>query len=203
MYTLTKEMWSAKNLTKIAILGAISTILMFFELPLVFIAPGFMKLDFSDVPALIGAFAMGPMVGVIVQLLKNILNLLLEGTTTAGVGELANFIVGSVFAYTAGAIYFKKKTFGRAVIALVTATLVMTVVITIANYLFIFPFYAKLFGWPIDKIVQMGSAINPRIVDLKTMMLYSVAPFNLLKGVIMTSITLLLYKKVSPILHKK
>src|SRR5690554_1605418 len=202
MYTLSKELWTTRTMVKVSVLGVIAFILMFFEMPLVWIAPPFMKIDISDLPALIGAFAMGPMVGVIVQLLKNILNLVIEGSTTGGVGEFANFVVGSVFAYTAGFVYFKKRTFNRAVLGLILGTIAMTIVISFANYYFIFPFYAKLFGWPIESLVEMGTAVNSRIVDMKTMVIYAIVPFNLLKGVVLTALTILLYKKVSPILHR-
>ncbi len=202
MYTLSKELWSTKTMVKISVLGVIAFILMLFEMPLLFLAPPFIKMDISDLPALLGAFAMGPMAGVIIQLLKNILNVVIDGTTTAGVGEFANFVVGSAFAYTAGLIYFKKKTFGRAVFGLVAGTIVMTIVISIANYYVMFPFYAKLFGWPIENLVEMGTAINKNIVDMKTMIIYAIVPFNLLKGTIVTAVTILVYKKVSPILHR-
>ncbi len=202
MYTLSKETWNTKTMVKISVLGVISFILMFFEIPLPWLAPTFMKIDISDLPALIGSFAIGPMAGVIIQLLKNVLNVLIEGSTTGGVGELANFVVGSAFAYTAGFVYFKKKTFNRAVLGLVLGTIMMTIVITLANYFIMFPFYAKLFGMEIQTLVDMGAVINKNIVDLKSMMLIAVVPFNLLKGIILTAITLLIYKRVSPILHK-
>ncbi len=201
MYTLSREGWTTRTMVKVSVLGVISFVLMFFEIPLVWLAPPFIKIDISDLPALIGAFAMGPMVGVIIQLLKNVLNVVIEGSTTAGIGELANFVVGSTFAYTAGLIYFKKKTFNRAVIGLVVGTIAMTIVISIANYYIMFPFYAKLFGWPIENLVEMGTAVNSNIVDMKTMIIYSIVPFNLLKGALLTAITILIYKKVSPLLH--
>ena len=202
MYTLNKEAWNTRVMVKISVLGVIAFILMFFELALVWLAPPFMKLDISDLPALIGAFSLGPMAGVIIQLLKNLLNLLVEGSTTGGVGELANFIVGSAFVYTAGAIYYKKRDFKNAIIGLGVGTIVMTIVISFANYYFIFPFYAKLFGLPIDDLVGMGTAINGRIVDMKSMVIYAIVPFNLLKGLVLSALTILIYKRVSPILHK-
>lgn len=202
MYTLSKEHWNTKTMVKISVLGVISFILMFFELPMPFLAPTFMKIDISDLPALIGSFAIGPMAGVIIQLLKNVLNLLVEGSTTGGVGELANFVVGSAFAYTAGLVYYKNKTFSRAVAGLLLGTVTMTIVITLANYFVMFPFYAKLFGMEIQTLVDMGAAINKNITDLKTMMILSVVPFNLVKGAMLTALTLLIYKRVSPILHK-
>lgn len=202
MYTLSKETWNTKTMVKISVLGVISFILMFFEIPMPFLAPTFMKIDISDLPSLIGSFAIGPMAGVIIQLLKNVLNVLIEGSTTGGVGELANFVVGSAFAYTAGFVYYKKKTFGRAVVGLLLGTVIMTIIITLANYFIMFPLYAKLMGQDIQVFVDMGTAINKNITDLKTMMLISVVPFNLLKGVMITALTLLIYKRVSPILHK-
>lgn len=202
MHTLSKETWNTRVMVKVSVLGVIAFILMFFEFPVAWMAPPFIKMDISDLPALLGAFAIGPMAGVVIQFLKNILNLVFEGTTTAAVGELANFVVGSVFAFTAGAIYYKKKTFKNAVIGLIVGTIAMTIAIAIANYYIMFPFYAKMFGWPIQDLVSMGTAINGNIVDLKTMMLYSIVPFNLFKGATVTAVTLLIYKRISPILHK-
>ena len=202
MYTLSRELWSTRTMVKVSVLGVIGFVLMFFEMPLIFLAPPFIKMDISDLPALIGAFSLGPMAGVIIQLLKNVLNVVIEGTTTAGVGESANFVVGSAFAYTAGFVYFKKRTFNRAVVGLVLGTIVMTIVISFANYFIMFPFYAKLFGWPIENLVEMGTAINANITDMKTMIIYAIVPFNLLKGTILTALTILIYKKVSPILHR-
>lgn len=200
MYTLSKESWNTKTMVKISVLAVISFILMQLEFPIAFLAPSFLQMDISDLPALIGSFAIGPMAGVIVQLIKNILHLF--QTSTVGIGELANFVVGSTFAYTAGYIYYKEKTFKRAMKGLILGTLAMTVVITIANYFIMFPFYAKLYGIDLDTIIAMGSAINKNIIDLKTMMFIAVVPFNLLKGAIVTIMTLLIYKRVSPILHK-
>lgn len=202
MYTLSKETWNTKVMVKISVMAVISFILMFFEFPVPFLAPPFIKFDFSDLPALIGAFALGPMAGVIIQALKNILNLLIEGSTTGGVGELANFVVGGVFAYTAGAFYYKNKNFKNAIIGLVVGTIAMTIVITLANYFIMFPFYAKLMGQPIQAFVDMGAMVSNKIIDLKTLMLFSIVPFNLVKGTILTAITLLIYKRVSPILHR-
>ncbi len=199
---LNKETWNTRTMIKISVLSGIAFILMFFEFALAWIAPPFMKLDISDLPALIGAFSMGPMAGVIIELLKNLLNLLVEGTTTGAVGELANFVVGSAFVYTAGAIYYKNKNFKNAIIGLGLGTIVMTAVISIANYYIMFPFYAKLFGMPMDSLVEMGTMINASIVDMKTMVIYAIVPFNLIKGVFLSALTILIYKRVSPVLHK-
>lgn len=202
MQTVSKERWTTKAMVKISILGVLAFVLMLFEMPLAWIAPPFIQLDISDLPALLGSFALGPVAGVIIQFLKNILKLVFVGSGTGAVGELANFIVGSTFAFTAGLIYLRKKTFKSAVIGLIAGTLVMSIVITIANYYVMFPFYAKLFGWPLEEFVNMGTAINENIVDLKTLMIYSIFPFNILKGTLVTILTVLIYKRVSPILHK-
>ena len=182
MQTVSKERWTTKAMVKISILGVLAFVLMLFEMPLAWIAPPFIQLDISDLPALLGSFALGPVAGVIIQFLKNILKLVFVGSGTGAVGELANFIVGSTFAFTAGLIYLRKKTFKSAVIGLIAGTLVMSIVITIANYYVMFPFYAKLFGWPLEEFVNMGTAINENIVDLKTLMIYSIFLFNILKG---------------------
>lgn len=198
MYTLSKDALNTKNLVRISVLGAIGMVLMFFDISTWF-APPFLKIDISDLPALIGSFAMGPMAGVLVQFVKNILSLMIEGSGTGGVGELSNFIVGSVLVYSAGYIYYKKKTFKRAVIGLVVGVLSMTLLASLSNYFIVFPLYGKIM--PMDKIIEMASGINRYVVDYKTMILYAVVPFNILKGTIVSLITLLIYKRVSPILH--
>jgi len=192
---------SAKTLTKIGVLSAIAFVLMLIEFPLWF-APGFLKMDLSEVPALMGSFALGPMAGVVIELVKNLLNLAIDGTTTMAVGETANFVVGSVFVYVAGYIYYKNKNIKNAVLGMALGTLSMTIVMSFANYYVMIPFYAKLFNAPLDAIVSMGNAVNKYVVDLKSLIIYAIVPFNILKGIIVTLITFLLYKRVSPILHK-
>lgn len=201
MEMIRREYFNTKVLVKVSVLGAIAFLLMLFEFPLWF-APAFLELDFSDVPSLIGAFALGPVAGVLVQLVKNLLNLALQGTDTAAVGELANFVVGSVFAFTAGLVYHRKKTFKNAVIGMVLGILTMTISISIINYYVMIPLYAKLFGWPIEQIVALGTAVNKFVVDFKSLILFAVVPFNLVKGILVTLLTTLLYKRVSPILHR-
>ena len=140
--------------------------------------------------------------GVWIELIKNVLNIAVEGTTTGGIGELTNFLIGSVFAYTCGYIYEKNKTFKNAVLSLVIGVLIMTTFATLNNYFIMFPLYAKVFGLDLENLIAMGSKVNGLVVDYKTLMLYAVVPFNLLKGTIVSVITLLVYKKVSPILHR-
>ena len=199
MYTLDRASFNTRIMVKVSILAVISMVMMFFDLSTWF-APPFLKIDLSDLPALLGAFAMGPMAGVLVQLIKNLLNLIIEGSMTGGIGELSNFIVGSTLVYAAGFIYYRKKTFKRAVLGLIVGILAMTTLASLSNYFIVFPLYSKLM--PLDKIIEMTAAINKWVVDYKTMILYAVVPFNRLKGTIVSLVPILIYKKVSPILKK-
>ena len=191
---------TTNELVKIGILAAIGFILMFFEMAVPF-APPFMKVGLDDIPALIGSFAMGPIAGVIVQLIVNIFALIIRGSTTGGVGEISNFIVGSVFVFVAGYIYKKDKTLNRAVLGMVAGVLSMTIVATLSNYFVIFPLYAKVMI-SMDEILTMGAAVNKRVTDLKAFMVYIVVPFNLFKGTVVSVITRLIYKNISHILKR-
>ena len=196
----TSQKLTTKILVKAAVLSVLSFLIMLIEVPLWF-TPEFLKVDLSDIPALIGAFALGPIVGVLVELLKNILHIALRGTATMAVGELANFIVGSAFVYTASIIYHKRKTFKNALIGMVLGTIVMTAVAALANYFILIPFYAKLFGFPVEAYVEMGAAVNKFVASYKTFILFAIAPFNLLKGIIISLATIPLYKRLSKLLH--
>jgi len=190
-----------KTITKIAILSAVASVLMLFEVPLWF-APEFYKIDLSEVAVLIGGFALGPLAGACIELIKVLLNLLLNGTITGEIGELANFLIGCSFILPASVIYRHRKSLASALWGLAAGTLVLTVVGSAMNYFILLPVYAGVFGMPIEALVAMGSAINPRITNLSSFVFLAVAPFNLVKGVISSALTVLLYKKVSPILHK-
>jgi len=194
------KIFEAKGIAQIGVLSAIATILMLFEVPLWF-APSFYKVDLSELPVLIGSFAIGPMAGVIIELIKVLLNLLVNGTTTAGVGEAANFVIGCAMVVPAAIIYKMGKSKSSAIIGLGTGTAVMTIVGSLMNAFIILPVYAKAFNMPIAALIGMGSAINPAINSLSSFVLFAVAPFNLLKGVVVSIITILIYKKISPILH--
>ncbi|KGG81225.1 ECF transporter S component [Caloranaerobacter azorensis] len=196
-----RERLNTRMLTKISVLSVLSFLIMYIEVPLWF-TPEFLKIDLSDIPALIGAFALGPMAGVMIEFVKNILHLVIKGTSTMGVGELANFLVGSALVYTAGYIYFKNKTFKGAILGMVIGTVMMTLIASLSNYYFLIPFYAKLFGAPVDAFVEMGAKVNKFVADYKTFILFAIVPFNLLKGVIVSLATILLYKRISPILHR-
>ena len=201
MELMKREVFNTRTMVKISALGAIAFVLMLFEFPLWF-APAFYEMDFSDVPSLIGSFALGPIAGVLIQLVKNLLILVFKGTDTAAVGEFSNFVVGSLFAFTAGYIYHRNKTFKNATIGMIAGIIVMTLVMSFVNYYVMIPLYAGIFGIPIDNIVAMGTALNANIVDLKSLIVFAVVPFNLFKGVLVTLVTTLIYKRVSPILHR-
>ena len=194
-----KKKLNTRMIAQIGMLGAIAVVLMLFEIPLPF-APSFYEIDLSEVPVLIGCFSMGPLAGVLVELIKIILNLCINGSVTAGVGELANFVIGIALVLPAALIYKRKKTKKGAIVGLVTGTLFMTISGCFINAYVMLPTYAKAFGMPIEALVGMGSAVNANITDLFTFVMFAVVPFNLLKGVLVSIIVLLIYKKISPIL---
>jgi riboflavin transporter len=171
-------------MVKISLLSAIAAIFMYFDFP---ILPAFdwLKIDFSDIPALIGAFAYGPMVGAIIEGFKIFLRFLLKGTQTGGVGELANFIIGASFVVPAGFIYAKNKTRKNAIISMILSTLSMALVGVLANYYILVPLYSNFMP-----------ALKESSFVLKYM-LYGVMPFNLIKGIMVSGITLIIYKRVS------
>lgn len=198
--SVSKSVSTARKVAQIGMLAAIATVLMLFEIPLPF-APSFYELDFSEVPILIGCFAMGPAAGACIELIKILLNFIINGTMTAGVGEIANLLIGCSFVIPAGIIYRKMHSKKGALIGMVTGTLFMTFVGCFLNAYILLPTYAKAFEMPIDALVGMGTAVNSHITSLFTFVAFAVAPFNLLKGVLVSFIVLLVYKKISPILH--
>ena len=194
-----KNTTNVKRLTQIGMLSAIAVVLMLFEFALPF-APSFYELDFSEVPVLVGCFAMGPGAGVAIELVKVLLNLLINGSLTAGVGEFANFAIGCAFCVPAGVIYRSKRTKKGAIWGMASGTLVMTVAGGFINAYIMLPTYARAFGWPLEDLVSMGTKINPAIDDLTTFILYAVVPFNLLKGILVSFVVALIYKKIRVIL---
>lgn len=196
-----KTKLGAREIAIIGMLGAISVVLMLFEIPLPF-APSFYKIDLSEVPVLVGCFALGPVAGVLIEFIKIFLNLLINGTLTAGVGELANFFIGCSFCVPAGIVYKRKTTKRGAVGGLVFGTLIMTFLGCFINAYIMLPAYAKAFSWPLDAIIEMGSKVNANITDLFSFVMFAVVPFNLLKGIVVSIIVLLIYKKISPIIKR-
>lgn len=193
-----KTKTKVRMMAQIGMLAAIATVLMLFEIPLPF-APSFYEIDFSEVPVLVGCFAMGPLAGAIVEFIKILLNFAINGTATAGVGEIANFLIGCAFVVPAGWIYKMKRTRKGAITGMITGTIFMTIVGCFLNAFILLPTYAKAFGMPIDALVGMGSAVNSAITSLTTFVIFAVAPFNLLKGVLVSLIVFLIYKKISPV----
>lgn len=185
-----------KSIT-IALMGVLSFIIMFLEFPLP-IFPEFLKIDLSDIPGIIVGFAFGPLSGVAVELVKNILHLM--RTTTGGVGELANFIVGSAFIIPAALIYRKRQSAAAMIFGFVLGTLSMAAVGAIANYYILIPFYQNFM--PLEAIIGMAAAVNSLVVDLKSYILYVVIPFNVIKGVAISILTALVYKRVSTVVLK-
>ncbi len=194
------KLLTVKNITKIAILSAIAVILMLFQIP-VWFAPSFYEIDLSDAVILMGGFAMGPWAAVIMELLKNLLNLLLNGTMTAGVGEIANFVMGCALVVPASIVYKYRKTLRGAVLGLGVGILSLMIVSALVNYFVMIPAYVYFMGFELDAIVSMASAVNGAVTGLPTLILFATMPFNLLKGLVCAVVNLLLYKRVSKILH--
>ena len=190
---------SVRMLVQIGMLSAVAVVLILFEIPLPF-APSFYEIDFSEVPVLIGCFAMGPAAGAAIELVKILLNFVINGTQTAGVGELANFIIGCSFVIPAGIIYKRDHSKKGALIGMIAGTLLMVALGCVMNAFVLLPVYGKAFGMPIEALIGMGTAVNPNITSLSTFVMFAVAPFNLLKGFLDSVIVMLIYKKISPIL---
>ena len=186
---------SVRNVTVMAMFGALAAVLMIFEVPLPFIAPSFYGMDISEVPVFVGTFALGPVAGVVMELVK----LILKPTSTGFVGEFANFCVGCSLALPAGFIYRLNKTKKGAVIGMAAGTVIMTIVAVILNAVVMLPFYSHFM--PLDTIIAAGAAINPAISNVWTFVILAVGPFNILKGAIVSLLTALVYKRVSVIIH--
>lgn len=189
-----------RKITVTAIMSAIAAILQFIEISIPII-PSFVKLDFSDLPALITSFAIGPWYGVTVELLKNLLHL--PFGSSAGVGEMCNFLLGAIFCLTAGLIYKKRKTRAGAALGALLGALLMALVSLPMNYFAVYPAYVVLYGMPMDAIVGMYSEILPRTDSLiKALCIFNL-PFTFLKGIANAIICFLIYKPLSPVIKGK
>lgn len=193
---------NTKKIVVIGLFSAISSVLMMIEMPLPF-APPFYKIDLSEVPVLIVTFAYGPVAGVLTEFCKIILKLIFRSTNTAFVGELANFVVGCSLILPAGFIYLFNRNKHYAIIGCVAGTLFMTVFGSAFNAIYLLPKFAQLYGMSLDNIVAMGSSVNPAINSIQTLVLFATVPFNVIKGVFVSGITVLLYKKLSIILRSQ
>ena len=190
-------------MVKVAMLSAVSVVLMLIEFPLPFLAPPFYKLDFSEIPVLLGTFALGPVAGVVIELLKVLINTLIEGTQTAFVGETANFIVGISYIIPAGLIYKKFRTKKSATLGMVTGGATMVVLGAFMNAFILIPVYAKAFNIPVEVIVKMGGDIFPVVDSLAKLVVFCVVPFNIIKVVLVSLVTRFIYKPLRPILKGK
>ena len=188
------------HLVVAAMLSAIAFVLMFFEFPIPALIPGFVKMDFSDLPALLGAFSLGPVYGIVISLLKNVLNVLVEGSSTGYVGEFCNFMLGAVFSFSAGLLYKHKKSKKSAIIGAVVGSLIMGIASVPINYFITYPLYASLFGG-MENIIAAYKVILPAADTLIKCLVIFNLPFTAVKGLFCSIICFFIYKPLSPILH--
>lgn len=212
--TVTAQRSRTHKIAVTAMLSAAATVLMFLEFPIPFLIPSFVELDFSELPALLAAFSLGPVSGVVVCLVKNVIKgLLFSGT--GGVGEMCNFLLGICFVLPAGLIYRYKKTRSGALIGALAGAVIMAVCSVPVNYFISYPVYTKFL--PIDVIISMyqeivqsfngllarvGAPALPSVNGLLDCLIAFNAPFTLLKGLLDTGLCFLVYKPLSPLLHK-
>lgn len=187
---------------KIAVIGvfsAIAAVLMVLEFPVPF-APFFYGMDFSELPALIGAFAYGPVAGVMIEFCKIVIKIFLKPSSTAFVGELANFVISCMLVLPASILYLLKKSRKRAILGAAVGTLIMTAFGTFFNAVYLIPKFSQMYGMPLEAIVALGTNIHPSIHDVTGLVVMCVAPLNLLKGASVSLLTVLVYKKLRPVL---
>ena len=189
-----------RRIAACAILTAMAVLLMYLEIPLPFM-PVFLKFDFAELPVLIGAFALGPVWGIVIELLKNLIHL--PVTQTMGIGELSNFITGVIYVGTAGLIYRKLRTKKGAAISMVISTLVLAVVAIPVNAFITLPLYGSAMGFPLEAIIGMSAGVNPLVKDKISLLLAVFVPFNLFKGTVVGLITFFVYKPISKLINRK
>lgn len=193
----TSEKTKVNKTVIMAMLSAIAVILMYFDFPIPFIAPGFYKIDFSEIPVLIGSFMLGPCAGVIIEAVKVILHFCMKGTTTAFVGDFANFILGCMYVVPAAIIYHTKKTRKMAMISLIAGGVILVIAGMLLNAWYLLPKYSELYGIPLDVLIAMGTKVNASITDVFSFVALAVAPFNIIKSLIDGIVTVILYKYLS------
>lgn len=188
------------KLVVMAMFSALAVIIMYFEFPLPFIAPGFYELDLSEIPILIGSFMYGPVAGVVMEGVKILLKLCLKGTSTAFVGDFANFVIGCCIVVPASVVYHTKRNKKRAIIGLIVGGVTLVVAGAFMNGLYLLPKYSQLYGVPIEAFISQGTEITPAISDITTFVMLAVVPFNIIKVLIVCTVTGLMYKHVSRML---
>ena len=186
---------SAQYLTRIAVLTALASILFMIEIPVV----AFYKLDLSNLPVLLGAFSMGPAAGTAILFLKSLIGMM--HSTSMYVGELADFIMGAALVLPAAFIYRRKKSRKSALVGMVSGTVIMVIAAVLVNWKIMIPFYMTAYGMPMEAVVGMATAAVPFVDTQWELLLYVTAPFNLLKGVVLSLLTYVMYKRLSPLLH--
>lgn len=194
-----EKLLTTRNVVFMGMFSALAAVLMLFEFPLPFIAPSFYGLDLAEVPVLVGSFALGPVAGVIMEAVKILIKLILKPTSTGFVGEFANFAIGCSLVVPAGLVYRFKKNKNGAVLGMITGTVFMAVAGVVINALVMLPFYSNFM--PLENIIAAGAAINPAVRNVWTFAIICVGPFNVIKGVIVSLITALVYKRISVIIH--
>ena len=187
----------ARRVSIIGICAALATVLHMLDFPLPFLAPTFYKLDFSEVPVLLAGFYLGPSATVACEGIKILLKLLLKGTSTAFVGDFANFVVGCFFVLPATLIYHLHKSKRSAIVGLTVGTVCMAVFGSAFNAVYLLPKFSELFHMPLDSIIAMGTSIFPGVNNVSTFVFFCVAPLNVVKGVVVSLLTMLLYKHVA------
>lgn len=197
--TMNQKLFNVKNVVLIGMFSALAAVLETLQIPVPF-APPFYKLDFAELPVLVGAFAMGPVPAVLIAVVKNVLKLLINGTSTFYVGEVANIIGSIMFSLPAALIYRRHKTKKMAIAALCVSTVTAIIGAVFVNCFLTIPTYAIAFGG-IENIIAMGTAVNPAITNLYTFAIFAIVPFNLLKCSLNALVTVLVYKRISVILH--
>ncbi len=195
-----KKKLNTRYLVVTAMLSAVAFVLMFLEFPIPMLIPAFIKMDLSDLPALIGAFSLGPVSGVLISLLKNVLHIIIKGTSTGGVGELANFLMGAAFSAVAGLIYKHRKNRGHAISGSIVGAVAMGLVSLPINYFVTYPLYATLFGG-MEAILAAYQAILPSVDSIVQCLIIFNVPFTAFKGLLCALVCFFIYKPLSPILH--
>ena len=187
------------RITTTAIFTALAVALMFLEVPLPLMPP-FLKFDFSEIPVLVGTFALGPVYGIIIELLKNLIHL--PWTGTMAIGEMSNFITGSIFVGTAGFIYRKNRSRKGAIISMAIATLALAVIAVPVNAFINLPLYASVLGMSMESILGWTQSVNPAIDSELKLLLLGFVPFNLFKGIVVSAITFCVYKPISKLINR-
>lgn len=187
----------ARRISIIGICAAIAAVLHILDFPLLFLAPEFYKLDFSELPVMLCGFYLGPSATVACEAVKILLKLLLKGTSTAFVGDFANFAVGCSLVLPATIVYHIRKTRSWAITGMAVGTVILTIFGSAFNGIYLLPKFAQLYGMPLDTIIAMGSKINTDITSVTSFVILAVAPLNLIKGFSISVLTLLLYKRIA------